>query len=80
MIQFEWKSASEIPTDHWEHNHAISPYYLVKCGYYDGLPIIGYARYSYATNSWMKCYDAAVPGGKVGLECFDVKEWTDIKL
>jgi hypothetical protein len=47
----------------------------VKCGYNkNGLAIIGYANYSYATNSWMKCYRATEEG------IFDVEEWTDVKI
>lgn len=70
-----WKSKDEIPTERWERNNSISPDYLVKCGYNkDGLAIIGYANYSYATNSWMKCFRATEEG------IFDVEEWTDIKI
>ena len=30
-IDFEWKPITEIPTEHWEKNDAISPLYLVRC-------------------------------------------------
>lgn len=74
MIQFEWKPANEIPTEHWERNDAISPEYLVKCGYSNGLPIIGYSRYSYAANRWMQCYDYTP---KTTGYVHEVVEWTD---
>lgn len=32
MITFEWKPSSQIPTEHWDKNYAISPSYLVRCG------------------------------------------------
>ena len=75
MIQFEWKPITEIPTEHYEGNSAISPRYLVRCGNDEyGLPILGYAHYSFATNKWMNCYDATSRGVWV------VEKWTDIKL
>ena len=80
MIQFEWKPASEIPTEHWERNHAISPEYLVKCGYNNGLAIIGYSRYSYAANCWMKCYDYVPKTLSSSCYGYEVIEWTDKKL
>lgn len=73
-MELIWKSKTEIPTDHWEHNPAVSSEYLVKCGYKDGKAIIGYTRYSHASNCWMKCYQASERG------IFDVQEWSDIKL
>lgn len=74
-MELIWKPKTEIPTDHWEHNPAISADYLVKCGYNeDGNAIIGYTRYSHACNCWMKCYRATEPG------IFDVQEWSDVKL
>lgn len=81
MIQFEWKPASEIPSERWERNSSVSPQYLVKCGYTeDRISIIGYARYSYASKSWMSCYDF-IP--KIGPSTWfgkEVIEWTDKKL
>ena len=73
----EWKPASEIPTEHWEHNNAISPLYLVHCGYSNGLAVIGYARYSYAANKWMKCYDTTDRSKEYG---WDVIRWSETKL
>ena len=75
MIEFEWKPITEIPTEHWANNYAISPLYLVRCGTNeDGLSVIGYSNYSFATKSWMYCYRATEAGA------FKVTEWTDIKL
>lgn len=75
MIEFEWKPVTEIPTEHREENNAVSPTYLVKCGTSsDGLPIIGYSCYSYATNGWMACYRATEQG------IHRVTEWSDVKL
>lgn len=75
IMEIKWKTKHEIPTERWERNSSISPEYLVKCGCNKmGLAIIGYANYSYATNSWMKCYRATDEG------IFDVEEWTDIRL
>ena len=74
-IKFCWKPATEVPTERWERNHNISPFYLVKCGTNRyGLPIIGYARFSYVTNEWMDCYDATAEG------MWEVQAWTDAKL
>ena len=73
-VEFEWKPASEIPTEHWENNYAISPKYLVKCGSVNGLSILGYASYSYATNSWVDCFQATETG------IWKVIEWTDVKI
>lgn len=67
-----WKPASEIPTVRWEHNNSISPLYLVKCeGNQEGKPIIGYARYSFATDRWMDCIHTTGDG------IFKVIEWLD---
>lgn len=74
MINFEWKPISQIPTEHWEKNYAISPAYLVRCGQIKGMAIIGYAHYSFVTNKWMLCHSATEPG------VWDVEEWTDVKL
>lgn len=74
-MELIWKPKTEIPTDHWEHNPAVSADYLVKCGYdKDGNAIIGYTRYSHASNCWMKCFRATERG------VFDVQEWSDVKL
>ena len=67
----KWKPCTEIPTEHWENNPAISPLYLVKCGSVNGNPILGYAHYSYASNSWMECFNATERG------IWKVLEWTD---
>lgn len=75
MIEFYWKPLSEIPTEHWENNYAISPLYLVKCdGLIEGQPVIGYANYSFATNEWMSCFHA------IGQGVYEVIAWTDVKL
>ena len=79
-VEFEWKQASEIPTEHWERNYAISPEYLVKCGYNNGLAIIGYSRYSYAVNRWMPCYDYVPKTEPSSWRLYEVIEWTDQKL
>ena len=54
-----WKPASEIPTEHWDRNHAISPEYIVLCegksGYDNNLPVIGISRYSFYVNDWVGC-------------------------
>ena len=73
-MELNWKSKEEIPTERWEHNPAVSPEYLVKCGYSRGKAVIGYTRYSYATNRWMKCYRATEAG------VWDVENWIDITL
>ena len=76
MIEFYWKPISEIPTEHWDKNPAISPRYLVKCEgkTYDGLPIIGYSCYSFATKQWIICFNAVQEG------IWNVIAWTDVKL
>lgn len=76
MIKFKWKPITEIPTEHYSGNYAISPRYLVKCNGItdDGLPIIGYARYSFAANKWMICFNAVQEG------IWNVIAWTDVKL
>ena len=74
MIEFEWKPITEIPTEHWANNDAISPLYFVKCGEKNGVPILGYSHYSFATKSWMECYQATELG------VYKVTAWTDIKL
>jgi hypothetical protein len=74
-INLEWKSITEIPTEHWANNYAISPLYMVRCGEdKNGLPIIGYSNYSFATKSWLECFQATAPG------IHKVTEWTDTKL
>ena len=73
-IEFYWKPITEIPTEHWDRNNAISPLYLVRCGEKDGKSIIGYSCYSYVTNSWIDCFGATFPG------IYKVTEWTDIKI
>lgn len=74
-ISFEWKPITEIPTEHWDKNNAISPTYLVKCnGIIDGCQVIGYANYSFAVGKWMDCFRATEPG------IWDVIAWTDVKL
>ena len=74
-ITFTWKPITEIPTEHWERNDAVSPVYFVKCnGTVDGQSIIGYSRYSFATQRWMKCFNATEPG------IWDVIAWTDVKI
>lgn len=76
MIEFEWKPIIEIPTEHWDKNPAISPRYLIKCEGCtdDGLPIIGYSRYSFAANRWMDCWNATEKG------IWNVIAWSDIRL
>ena len=74
MIEFSWKPSSQIPTEHWKNNPAISPEYLVRCGEVDGKAVLGYSRYSFATESWMNCYTATESG------IWEVIEWTDVKL
>jgi hypothetical protein len=69
----KWKPITEIPTEHWENNPAISPLYLVKCGSINGNPILGYTHYSYVSNSWMDCFHATEDG------IWKVLEWTDEK-
>lgn len=69
----KWKPYTEIPTEHWENNSSISPLYLVKCGSVNGNPILGYAHYSYVSNSWMDCVHATERG------IWKVLEWTDEK-
>lgn len=73
-MEFNWKSIDEVPTLHWANNYAISPLYLVKCGEKNGVSILGYSHYSFATNSWMDCFHATEPG------VHKVTEWTDIKI
>lgn len=76
MNEITWKPISEIPTEHWDRNTAISPRYLVKCEgeTKDGLPIIGYSNYSFALNRWMECWNATEKG------IWNVIAWSDIKL
>lgn len=73
-INFYWKPITEIPTKHWANNYAISPLYLVRCGEKDGVSILGYSHYSFATKSWMVCFAATESG------VHEVTEWTDIKI
>lgn len=73
-IEFHWKPATEIPTEHWERNHAISPLYLVKCGIKNGVSVVGYTRYSFVGKCWMDCYNATEEG------LWKVQAWTDVKL
>ena len=74
MIEFKWKPITEIPTEHWGKNYAISPLYLVRCGEKNGVSILGYSHYSFAAKSWMDCYRATEAG------IHKVTEWTDFKL
>lgn len=76
-IEFEWKPITEIPTEHWDRNDAISPLYLVRCGEKDGVSILGYSHYSFATNNWMPCYNTTNSDYDT---IYDVTEWTDIKI
>lgn len=73
-IEFSWKPITEIPTEHWNKNDAISPLYLVRCGEKDGVSILGYSHYSFATKCWLHCFEATVSG------VHKVIEWTDIKI
>ena len=73
-INFPWKSITEIPTEHWANNYAISPKYLVCCGEKEGVSIFGYSHYSFATKQWMDCYEATTSG------IHKVTKWTDIKI
>lgn len=79
IIQIEWKSIEEIPTEHWENNYAISPLYLVHCGYRDGLAVLGYTNYSFATKSWIPCYSTTARGNYKNCTWPPVK-WTEIKI
>lgn len=74
MIEFKWKPITEIPTEHWVNNYAISPLYLVRCGENNGVSILGYSNYSFVSKSWIECFQATAPG------IHKVTEWTDIKL
>ena len=69
-----WKPITEIPTEHWDKNDAISPLYLVRCGEKDGLSILGYSHYSFVSKAWIDCFRATSPG------VHKVTEWTDIKI
>lgn len=85
MIKFEWKPITEIPTEHWDKNTAISPRYLVKCdgNTYDGLPVIGYTHYNFATNEWMDCWCCTNPvicSTEEVKTLYKVIAWTDVKL
>ena len=71
VIEIKWKPSTEIPTEHWENNPAISPLYLVKCGSVNGNSVLGYTHYSYVSNSWMDCFRATEDG------VWNVLEWTD---
>ena len=74
MRKFKWKPITEIPTEHWVNNDAISPLYLVRCGEENGVSILGYSNYSFVSKSWIECFQATAPGAH------KVTEWTDIKL
>ena len=76
-IEFSWKPITEIPTEHWDKNDAISPLYLVRCGEKDGLSILGYSRYSFVANQWGDCYSTTDTDYDV---IHKVTEWTDIKI
>lgn len=76
-IEFSWKSITEIPTEHWDKNDAISPLYLVRCGEKDGLSILGYSHYSFVTNRWLDCYSTTDTDYD---SIHKVTEWTDIKI
>lgn len=84
MIEFKWKPITEIPTEHWDGNQAISPRYLVKCEgqTYDGLPIIGYTHYSFVANKWIDCFNNTADCYNCNDECvmYKVIAWTDVKL
>jgi hypothetical protein len=71
--EINWRPASEIPTEHWEKNHAISPRYFVRCKGTDywGSPVFGYTSYSFAVNQWMVCFNATEEG------MWEVEEWTE---
>ena len=71
---FYWKSITEIPTEHWDKNDAISPLYLVRCGERNGVSILGYSHYSYTTKQWMDCFNSTEQG------IHKVTEWTDIQI
>ena len=73
-IDFPWKPISEIPTEHWANNYSLSPIYLVRCGEENGVSILGYSRYSFATKKWMDCYKATTSG------IHTVTDWTNIKI
>ncbi len=73
-INFSWKPITEIPTERWERNKAISPLYLVRCGEKNGVSILGYSHYSFATNHWIDCCHATESG------LYKVTEWTDVKI
>jgi hypothetical protein len=73
-INFPWKPITEIPTEHWANNYALSPMYLVRCGEENGVSILGYSHYSFATKQWMDCYKATSSG------IHKVTEWTNIKI
>ena len=74
-INFPWKPITEIPTEHWERNDAISPLYLVRCGEKDGVSILGYSNYSFVTKRWMDCYSTTDYD-----VIHKVTEWTDVKI
>ncbi len=73
-IIFKWKPITEIPTEHWANNYAISPLYLVRCGEKNGVSILGYSNYSFVGNCWIDCFNATDDG------VHKVTEWTDIKI
>ena len=73
-VEFTWKPITEIPTEHWERNEAISPIYLVKCGEENGKAILGYSNYSFINNCWIDVYRATHPG------IYKVTEWTDVNI
>ena len=73
-IEFKWKPITEIPTEHWDRNDALSPTYLVKCGEEDGRAILGYSNYSFVNNWWIDVYRATHAG------VHKVIAWTDVKI
>jgi hypothetical protein len=73
-IEFSWKPITEIPTEHWDRNDAISPKYLVKCGEENGVSILGYSNYSFIGNCWIDVCRATHKG------IHKVTEWTDVKI
>lgn len=77
IIEFSWKSITEIPTEHWDKNDAISPLYLVRCGEKDGVSILGYSHYSFVAKCWLDCYSTTDTNYDV---IHKVTEWTDIKI
>ena len=70
-----WKPITEIPTEHWDKNEAISPLYLVRCGTLNGVSVLGYSNYSFVTKEWIPVAQTTAFGG-----VREVTEWTDLKI